>query len=970
VAPMEFCLLGPLMVRRDGVPVRVCPGKQRVLLAELLLNANHVVPADQLAQVLWETGQPQSARASLHNHVMRLRRAVGDADHSRIIREHGGYLISVRAGELDVDRFEASVDAAHEAAGRQSWAEAADLLRTALSLWRGEPLSGVPSETRTLRESPRLAEKRLQALEARIDADLHLGRHADLIAELQQLAVANPLREHLYVLLMLALYRCGRQTEALAAYQQARRALVREAGLEPGAELREMHQRVLAADPRLTEPTGPDRPATAPSPAQARAAHAAAVAASPAPVVPRQLPGAVPYFVGRQGELAALTRALDQAGRLDPGTVVISAVGGMAGVGKTALAVHWAHQVRGRFPDGQLYVNLRGFDRSGTPATPAEAIRGFLDALGVPEDRVPRDLPAQAGLYRGLTAGRRMLIVLDNARDEQQVRPLLPASPDCLVIVTSRTTLTGLAAADGARLLSLDVLSHAEARQLLTARFGTGRAGAEPGTVAEIADLCARLPLALAVAAARASSRPRLPLSILAAELRDAQGRLDVLDTGDPTASVRAIFSWSIRQLTPEAAQLFRLLGLQPGSDITAPAAASLAGVPPTGARQALRELARAHLVAEHAPGRYALHDLLRAYAAEQVSSADSDSDVGCRAATGRLLDHYLHTAHHACLLANPERDAIPLAAPLPGVTPERITDSPAALAWLEAEHRTLVASVMLADQAGFDSHAWQLTWALSEFLDRRGYWHDAAAVHRCAITAADRGGDTAGRAVTYRLASNARRGIGDYDQAYAYLMNALALCRELGDRIGEARTHQHLSIICKDLERLRDARDHSEQALLLLRAAGHRSGEAQALNALGWTHILLGDPQQGQALCRQALALCRELGQRHTESHILDSLGYAEHLLGRHDAAAACYDQAIGLYRELGFRFREAETLTRLGDTLLASSNPRGARRAWVQAVVILQELQDTDADHVCDKLEAGRPDGLAIPAAPRTTG
>jgi hypothetical protein len=351
-------------------------------------------------------------------------------------------------------------------------------------------------------------------------------------------------------------------------------------------------------------------------------------------VIPRELPPGAPHFTGRIQELSTLTRLLDRSDRKAPGTVAIGAIGGTAGVGKTALALHWAHRVAEQFTDGQLHVNLRGFAPSGTPATPAEAVRGFLDALGVPPERIPPTADAQVGLYRSLLVERKMLIVLDNARDEQQVRPLLPASPASLVVVTSRNQLAGLAAADGARLVSPDVLAHDEAVQLLTARIGASRAAAEPDAMDEIAALCAGLPLALAVAAARAAARPGFPLTELAAELRGADDRLDALDAGDPAVNVRAVFSWSYRQLSPEPARMFRLLGLHPDPDISVPAAASLAAVDEPHAHRLLRELTHDCLITEHMPGRYAFHGLLRAYAADKARECDSEPDrgaCGCR---------------------------------------------------------------------------------------------------------------------------------------------------------------------------------------------------------------------------------------------------------------------------------------------------------------------------------------------------
>jgi tetratricopeptide (TPR) repeat protein/DNA-binding XRE family transcriptional regulator len=667
------------------------------------------------------------------------------------------------------------------------------------------------------------------------------------------------------------------------------------------------------------------------------------------PPVPRQLPAAAADFTGRAGELAALTGMLEAPAGA-PGTVVISAVGGTAGVGKTTLAVYWAHQVAGRFPDGQLHVNLRGFGPSGTPAEPEAAVRGFLDALGVPPERIPAQPDAQAGLYRSLLADRRMLIVLDNARDEAQVRPLLPASPASLVLVTSRNQLSGLAAADGARMLNLDVLAHDEAVQLLTSRLGAARAGAEPGAVEEIAALCACLPLALAVAAARAAARPGFPLAALAAELRDAAGRLDALDAGEPAASVRAVFSWSYDQLTTDAARMFRLLGLHPGPDISVPAAASLAATSQPQARRLLGELARAHLIAEHVPGRYAFHDLLRAYAADRAGGTDSEPDRA--AAIGRVLDHYLHTASRAALVLNPARELIPLAPPSPGAVTDQPGDPRQALAWFEAEHQVLLAAVTLADHSGFDGHAWQLPWAVMPFLDNRGHWQEQAATQRTALAAATRAGDAAGQAVSGRLLAAACTALGDYDQAVGHYASSLRLYRQLGNRHGEARTRQNLAVLAEFQGRYANALGHAEQALRLYRAAGDKAGEAGMLNNVGWYHDLLGDYQQARGFCRQALALCAETGYRNAEATAWDSLGYAEHHLGNPGEAAACYQRALGIARELGDRRLEADTLTHLGDTRQAAGDLPQAREAWRQALAILDDIQHPDADKVRAKL------------------
>lgn len=668
-----------------------------------------------------------------------------------------------------------------------------------------------------------------------------------------------------------------------------------------------------------------------------------------ASAVPRQLPGTTTHFAGRAGELAALNRLLDDSGGTRPGTVVISAVGGTAGVGKTALVVHWAHQAAHRFRHGQLYVNLRGFDPSGVPVTPAEAISGFLGALGVPPDQIPQDLAARASLYRSLLAGQQMLIVLDNARDEEHVRPLLPGSPGCMVIVTSRRQLVGLAAADGASLLTVDVLSHADSRQMLAMRLGSKRAVAEPDAVDQIVSLCARLPLALAIAAARAAARPGLPLAALVSELREAPGRLDALDTADPATSVRAVFSWSAQQLGHEAARMFALLGLHPGRDITIPAAASLAGITLPAAGRQLRELTAANLLTEHLPGRYTWHDLLRSYAAEQAPAAGGEDG---RAAAGRILDHYLHTACAAALLLSPSRRPLSLAPARAGVTNEQLPGHQQAMAWFEAEHQVLLAAVALAAGTEFDVHAWQLPWAMAFFLDRRGHWHDSAAVQRIALAAATRLGDTPAQAMAGRALGKACVWLTDYDQARVHLAASLALYQQLGDRDGQARVHQSLLWVCEREARYAEALGHAEQALALFRATGDQAGQAAALNSVGWCHALTGNPQRARTFCQQALILNQEHGNRRSEALIWDSLGYAEHQLGNFAEAAACYQRALSLFSEVGDRFHQAEMLAHLGNTRHAAGEQDAARSVWQQALDILVDLRHPDADQVRAKL------------------
>jgi tetratricopeptide (TPR) repeat protein/transcriptional regulator with XRE-family HTH domain len=702
-------------------------------------------------------------------------------------------------------------------------------------------------------------------------------------------------------------------------------------------------------------------PAELPSGLAANVTGPTAAVTGPSAMVPRQLPAAVPHFVGRTAELKALTSLLDAPA--DNGrTVVISAIAGTAGVGKTTLAVRWAHQVADRFPDGQLYVNLRGFDPSGDPVSPAEAIRGFLDAVGVPAGQLPATAQAQAGLYRSLLASRCMLIVADNARDAAQVRPLLPGNPACLVIVTSRSQLTGLVAADGASPLALDVLTDAESADLLARRLGPDRLAREPQATEQVIMLCARLPLALAIVAARAAVSAALTLGELAAELRAATGRLDALDTGEAATSFRAVFSWSYQDLSSPAARLFRLLGIHPGPDITAFAAASLAGLPVSQSRQLLRELARCHLATEHQQGRFAVHDILRAYAAEQAGV--TDSEPARRAAIHRMLDHYLHTARTAALVLYPPAD---LGAPVPaqpGVTPVGIAGHEQAMSWFEAERRVLLAIITQANSLGFDAYACHLPSACTVFLDRRGYWDDYAATQEIALSASLRLADLTGQARAYRGIGHARTRQGCFDDASAHLRHALHLYRQLGDRTGQARAYHGLAFILERQGRYADSLEQCMRALDLYQAVGERVRQADTLNNIGWCHAQLGDHRQALVYCEQAIALYTELDDKHGAAATWDSIGYAHHQLADYSAAASDHEKAAWLFGKLGDRHPQAVTLIHLGDSHLAAGRPEHARRAWQQALVILADLRHPDAESVRANLR--KIDALAVHGGP----
>ena len=669
--------------------------------------------------------------------------------------------------------------------------------------------------------------------------------------------------------------------------------------------------------------------------------------------VPQQLPAAICGFAGRSIELQKLTALLNDMA--STGTMVISAVDGMPGIGKTALAVHWAHQVADRFPDGQLYINLRGFDPSGLPVPAAEAIHGFLDAFGIPTDQIPRSLDAQAGLYRSLLARRRVLVVLDNARDAEQVRPLLPGSPGCLVLVTSRKQLTGLIA-EGAHPLTLNLPTDAEAHQLLERRLGPDRLSAEPIPARQMADLCGRLPLALSIVAARAVTHPQFSLTDLAAELRNSQECLDAFEGGDPAANPRAVFSWSYQQLSTAAARMFRTFGMYPGPDITVPAAASMAGVSIAAARSALAELAWSHLITEHVPGRFTFHDLLRAYAIEQAAgqARAHDHDDEHRAAMHRVLDHYLHTAMAASHRFSSFRSPLQLTSPLPGVLPADLTDKERAMAWFDAEAPVLLALIGYADTHRFDSHAWQIPWTLGPFFNRRGRWQDYTATQQIALAAATRLDDTLALAHAHHLLGHVQSQTGAYEAADPNFRRALDEFRELGDRANEAVVLNGLAGMLEKQERYPEALAVALDALRMLKAVGHWWTQATLENGVGWLYAHLGQYDRALTHCQRALSLHRDSGHRGGTADTLDSIGYVYLHLGDIAQAKAHYTKAIEAYREIGAPFGEGNSLSGLGDALLAESDRQAAGAAWRQAIAILDRLPHPLADEIRAKLHA----------------
>jgi DNA-binding SARP family transcriptional activator/tetratricopeptide (TPR) repeat protein len=932
-AHVEIRLFGEVELRAADRLLDVGTPRQQAVLAALVVDAGRPVAAETLIDRIWNDGPPVEARNVLYSHVSRIRRLLGQAAlHTggagpQIGRRHAGYILDIDPDMVDLHRFSRLVGNGNDL--RRGDADRASVLAEALGLWRGSPLAAL-SGPWAEQVRARWSRLRVDAVVRWAQVELRLGHPAPVVAVLHDLVPEYPLVEPLEGLLMRALWAAGRDAEAIDRYSILRRRLAENLGTDPSVELRDLHRAIMRGEPppEPAAPTGgPDAP-------------------------PAQLPPDTPGFTGRDRELSFLddltAKAHDRAL-----AVVIIAISGTAGIGKTALAVHWAHRVRDKFTDGQLYVNLRGFDPTGPPVPPAEVVRRFLDALEVPAQRIPASFAAQVGLYRSLLSGRRILVVLDNARDAEQIRPLLPGEPGCQALVTSRNQLAGLVT-EGAHPLTLDLLSAAESREFLARRLGPDRVAAEPRAVAEIITLCARLPLALAIMAARAATHPRFGLDVLATDLRAARGGLDTFAGSDPATDARAVFSWSYRQLSPGAARLFRLLGLHPGPDVATPAAASLAGLPAGTVRPLLGELAQAHLIAEHLADRFTFHDLLRVYAKEQADILDTDAERD--AAMRRTLSHYVHSADPADRLLNPHReDPPPLPPVVPGVGPEQIADHEQALAWFGAQHRVLLA--VIHEVSGFDADVWRLAWALRRFFDYQGHWHDSLDVLSIALRAAQRLADPPKQAFAHCFLGGTYIRFDRYDDARTHLQNALDLYRRAGDNAGEANAHRYYSWLLERQGRYREATSSALRALGLFRAAGVRSGQARSLNAIGWFHALLGHYEEALGFCQEALGLQQELGDRLGQAETWDSLGYAHSHLDRHARAVECYRAAVELYRQIGYRYNEADVWASLGDAHHAAGDTEAARTAWRYALDVLDQLGHADADEVRTKLKSTEP-------------
>jgi DNA-binding SARP family transcriptional activator/Tfp pilus assembly protein PilF len=955
---VRFQTLGPVRVWDGAAWLAVQAAHQRAVLAILLAESGRVVSAQRLVDEIWGERPPRTAQSALQGYVMRLRRLLGDRSGSVVVTQGRGYQMVIAEGDLDAALFEQLVES-----GRRSLADGrldsgVGKLSEALELWQGPALADVPATPTVTAEASRLEQCRLTALEAMLGAQLELGRHADVVDELQRQVAEHPLREGLRAHLMLALYRCGRRAEALEAYRTGRRVLVDELGLEPGPQLRELEQAILADDARLAAPARPGGGASGRGGA----------------TVPAQLPPTVAAFTGRQAHLRRLDALLPDE-EANPPVLVISAIAGTPGVGKTALAVHWAHQVRDRFPDGQLYVNLRGY-AAGPPLRPIEALARFLQALGVPAEEIPVDEEDAAGLYRSLLAGRRTLVLLDNAHHPDQVRPLLPGSAGCLVLITSRDQLGGLVARDGAIRMSLEPLTPPEASGLLAHLLGDDRLRTEPAAVGELAALCGYLPLALRIAAANLNTRPQRTIAGYTRRLR-AGDRLAALEVdGDRQAAVRAAFDLSYAAQPADARQLFRLLGLVPGPDVTAPAAAALAGTSIDAAAQLLDKLAAAHLIEEHSADRYAPHDLLRLYAAEQATA--EDSAPARRAALDRLFDHYLSTMDAAARLLYPEKLRLPRAQ-----SPQLISfaGDAEAMAWLEAERPDLVAAVQHAAEHGPHPVAWRLADALRGYFNLRMHTVDWRVVANAGLGAAIADGQPAAQAAAHLSLATLDWGQSRCQQAIDHYVQALELAEQGGWREGHIAAFGNLGNVYFELGQLAQAAEHYTQALAILAQGGWRAGRANGLGSLGEAYHALGRldeartvliearalQQEGGArggeaeavrvlaavdrdagryaealdLARTALALARDVGDQRCEVDTLNTLGGVHQQLGRYQQAAGEYQRALDLAQQIGSLYAQAEALTGLAAAHLHAGHPEQAIGHAEEAIAVARKAE-----------------------------
>ncbi len=937
---VRFRLLGPLEIRAGDDWRGIGAPKWRSVLAPLLIHAGQIVPADTLISAVWGEAPPAKAANLVAIYVLRLRRLMDQADSELLVTRAPGYQLRVSSPDTDALAFEAMVRDGRRAFAAGNPQAAARGLAEALGLWHGRPLADVRPTPLIEAEAERLTELRLEATELRLTAELACGGAAQAVAAIRRLLADHPLREGLWLLLMRALDGAGRHAEALEVYGQARSVISGQLGVDPGAELRGLHAELLANDHAGRPGTISGGTVTPSSSTTAGRTTPTGTVRSQTPP-PAQLPADIADFTGRDDQVKRLADLLSgPRANGDSGAVRIAVVAGAGGLGKTSLAVHAAHRLRRKFGDGQLYVDLLGASTNPLPA--ADVLARFLRDLGVDGRDIPVDPDERAARYRTALARRRMLVVLDNARDAAQVRPLLPGAASCAVLVTTRSRMPDLA---GNRLVDLNVLDRGEALALLVKVVGEDRAAAEPEATAELLDACAGLPLAIRICAARLATRSGWTIRAMANRLRDEHRRLDELRAGD--LAVRASFQVSFASLPAvtgsggvDPARAFCLLGLWSGSSISAQAAAALFGAAEYLAVDALEILVDTHLLESTEPDRYQFHDLLRVYASERAGS-DLPGDLR-DAAVRRLLGWYMGTADAAASAVAPHRYNIGLPDVGHDQPPLTFAAAKDALAWYDDERANLVAATRQAFAAGLHDIAWRLPAPLFAIFNTRQNWADCITTHRIALDGARAARHRPGEAWILNNLGEALGITGDSD-GIGFLEQALAIRHEIGDRMGEAQAANNLADAYRALGRLTEVLELQRRALAVNRAVGYRFGEGIALVNLGDVLANLDRADEAIDSLQQARRVFAEIGEA-------DGTGYSLYWLGRchasleRDAEAMEYlQQALASHRAAGNRQRQAITLSFLGQVQARNGLAADARESLFQAAGIFDDLGDT---------------------------
>ncbi|MEU8221985.1 BTAD domain-containing putative transcriptional regulator [Kribbella sp. NPDC048915] len=897
---MEIRLLGPVDVSRDGAPVSGLSGRLRSLLAVLALAAPDPVPVETIGRRIWGDDPPDNLRPSVQSLVFRLRRLLGpDAAVDYI---SSSYALRIAPDRVDVLRFRQLIDTA---TNLDDPTAQRDRLSSALALWRGEPFGGVDSEWLEHFQAPALVETYLSAVERRTDLDLAAGRYDDALPELRALAAAHPLRESLWLRLLTVLNRCGRPAEALTLYEQLRARLADGLGADPDAQLRALHAELLRAT--QPQPAAPAQPG----------------------VVPRQLPPAPARFTGRAATLKELDR-LSTASQ--SGTPTIIALHGPGGVGKTAVALYWAQRRADRFPGGQLYLNLQGYgpDR---PLVPDTALDLLLRGLGVSGAQIPQGRQARTALFRSLLACREVLIVLDNARDAEQVRPLMPGAGG-LVLVTSRSQLRSLAAREGAQRVPVEPFSLDDATAYLSHSL-SGRQ--DTIALTELTRLCGQLPLALAIAAERLTREPAADVRALSVELARHPDRLALLDVGeDEDGALRAVFSWSYDVLDAQPARAFRLLGLHAGPDVSQEAVGALLAAPPSQAGHALGQLVGAHLLEQ--PGqRYQLHDLLAEYAARLVQEVEDDTERA--AARTRLLDWYAHTALAGKVALEKSQPLLDFGEPAAGVEPLSFPSAREAVDWFGAERQALVAAMRSAVAHGHDRAAYRLGHALWPYFMYVRALDELFEIQCLALDAARRTGHDGAEAVTTHAVGRAYLFRHDLDRACKHLDEALRMFELLGDDRGRGSALTDLGRLHRRWGDIEAAVRHHRAAIEVLGRLDDTVEIARNHSNLADAYLLAERYPEAVEAARAALSLIRVTGERRAEAFDLNTLAVALAGCGDHDAATRIAGEALELSRDLDDRWSEVCALTNLGQALQARGDVATARTRWRQALDILEQ-------------------------------